>query len=122
MKKTIAIIEDDEALVQVYREALARKDIEIITAPTAQLALQLLTQHTPDLIILDIMLPGGMNGFDLLEQIKRNQKLSHTPVIMLTNLDGEEKVAKEIGVTDYIVKANTPLDTVVAKIVKYLSL
>ena len=66
-----------------------------------------------DVILLDVMLPGGMNGFDVLEQLKKNSVSQTIPVFMLTNLDSEEKVAKTIGAKGYIVKANTSKNEIV---------
>lgn len=73
-------------------------------------------QELPDLVLLDIMLPGGLNGFDVLEQMKREETLRKIPVVILTNLDTEEKTSKLIGADDYIIKANTSLAEIVAKI------
>ena len=63
--------------------------------------------------MLDIMLPGGMNGFDVLEKLKADPLTEKIPVVVLTNLDSEEKVAKTIGACDYIVKSDTTKDELV---------
>lgn len=73
-----------------------------------------------DLVLLDIMLPGGMNGFDVLEDLKRNQLTSSIPVIVLTNLDSERETALKIGAADYAVKANTSIEETVQKIKQQL--
>lgn len=114
--KKILIIEDDRQLVLIYRQSLTDGQTQIVSAATGAEGLTLATQEHPDLILLDIMLPGGMNGFDILEQLKRTPALAAIPVIMLTNLDSEEKIAREIGVTDYLIKANTSLSDAVARI------
>ncbi len=62
------------------------------------------------------MLPGGMNGFDLLEQIKADSTSKSVPVIVLTNLSTEQKTAYDIGAVDYIVKVNMSLDDIILKI------
>ena len=66
------------------------------------------------------MLPAGMNGFDLLEQLKRDEKLKTVPVIVFTNLDSERNVAESMGAVDYIVKANTSIDDLVKKVKSHL--
>ena len=67
------------------------------------------------------MLPGGMHGFDLLERLKADEKLKKIPVIVLTNLESEEKVAKDIGAIDYIVKVHVDPKDVMEKIKKVLA-
>ena len=116
--KKILIVEDDADFQDIYKQRLTDEGYQVQHAYVGKQALEMLKGSKPDLILLDIMLPGGMNGFDILEQVKANNDLKAIPVIVLTNLDGEAKTAKEIGAVDYIVKANTSLDEVVAKIKK----
>ena len=119
--KKILIIEDDISLFKAYQEMFKLEGILVIGATTAQEGLTLVKSEKPDLIILDIMLPGGKNGFDVLEELKRNSATQKIPVVISTNLDSEEKVAKEIGVCDYIVKANTTKDEVMKLVMNCLS-
>lgn len=121
-KKNILIVEDDEALQKLIIEKLAGNGILTACVRTAQEALTKIKEKIPDLILLDIMLPGGMNGFDLLEQIRKNPILKKIPVIVLTNLDTERKTAMEIGAVDYIVKTNISLDELILKIKNNLRL
>lgn len=118
--KRILIIEDDAATLKLYKDKLAIEGLEVFGSNTGRQGLIIAKHEKPDLIILDIMLPGGTNGFDVLEALKKDEKLKNTPVVMLTNLDTEEKVAKEIGAADYIVKANTTLNEIVGKMKTYL--
>jgi len=120
MTKKILVIEDDIALVKAYKEMFKPEEISVIGATTAQEGLTLVKSEKPDLIILDIMLPGGKNGFDVLEELKRNPATQKIPVVISTNLDSEEKVAKEIGVCNYIVKANTTKDEVMKLVMNCL--
>lgn len=119
--KKILIIEDNTELQQVYQEGLAPKGFTLEFAKTAQAGLTAMKTAAPDLLILDIMLPDGSNGFDVLETMKKDPQLTAIPVFMVTNLDSQEKIAREIGVADYIVKTNTPFDKIIEKIVTYLS-
>lgn len=118
--KKILIVEDDKQLVIIYSERFAREGYSVVTAMTGAEGLTLATNEKPDMVLLDVMLPGGMNGFDVLEELKRNTVLSHIPVLMLTNLDSEEKIARDIGVVDYLVKANSSLSDVVARVNQYI--
>jgi DNA-binding response OmpR family regulator len=118
--KKILIIEDDTSLLKAYQEMFKLEGILVIGATTAQEGLTLVKSEKPDLIVLDIMLPGGKNGFDVLEELKRNPATQKIPVVISTNLDSEEKVAREIGVCDYIVKANTTKDEVMKLVMNCL--
>jgi two-component system alkaline phosphatase synthesis response regulator PhoP len=118
--KKILIIEDDTSLLKAYQEMFKLEGILVIGATTAQEGLTLVQSEKPDLIILDIMLPGGKNGFDVLEELKKNPATQKIPVVISTNLDSEEKVAREIGVCDYIVKANTTKDEVMKLVMNCL--
>lgn len=113
----ILIVEDDEATQKIYHEKLKTEGFEVLLASTGNEGLTLaLKEPRPDLIMLDIMLRGEMNGFDVLEQLKKNPETKKIPVLILTNLGTEEGVAKEIGAADYIIKANTTLEEIVTKI------
>lgn len=118
--KKILFIEDDTEMQKIYAEAFSNESIETIPAYTVDSGLQLANTHKPDLIILDIMLPGGKNGFDALEILVKDEDLKKIPVLILSNLDSEKKVALEIGAKDYLVKANTSIDQVVAKVKELL--
>lgn len=118
--KKILIVEDDMKLQQLYQEYLVGEGFEIILSETVSDAMHQLKSFYPDLIILDIMLPGGENGFDFLEQIKRDEKLKSIPVWVMTNLDSERKTALSVGAAEYIVKANVPIEEVIKKIIAFL--
>lgn len=113
--KRILIIEDDTQLQKAYQKKLTLEGFTVLQATTGQQGLSLLKSR-PDLVILDIMLPGGLNGFDVLEQIRRDPALQTLPILVLTNLDSEVKTAQDLGTVGYFVKANTAIDTIVEKI------
>lgn len=118
--KRILIIEDDTSLLKAYREMFKPENVSIITATTGQDGLTLISSEKPDVILLDIMLPGGLNGFDILERLKANPTTINIPVILLTNLDSEENVAKAIGARAYITKANTTKAEIVKLVMECL--
>lgn len=121
LNKKILIVEDDSSLLKAYREMFKPEEFSVVDAKTGQEGLQMIQSEKPDLIMLDIMLPGGMNGFDVLEKLKANPLTEKIPVVVLTNLDSEEKVAKTIGARDYIVKANTTKDEIVKLVTECLN-
>jgi len=118
----LLFIEDDDQLIKLYKNILEDEGFIVTTAQTGKDGLGQLSKDRPDLIILDIMLPGGMNGFDVLEQLKKTDEYKTIPIFVLTNLDGEEKMAKKIGAVDCIVKAHVDPKDVVLKIKNTLQL
>ena len=116
----ILLIEDDSQLVKLYQDVFVDAGFKVLTATTGKKGLEYARSENPDLILLDIMLPNGMNGFDVLEQLEKDGKLKRIPVFVLTNLDSEEKVAKEIGAADYIIKAHVDPSEVVERVKKVL--
>lgn len=120
--KKVLFVEDDNSLLSVYVESLKDTGIEAIGVMTGKEGLEKVETEKPDLIVLDIMLPGGINGFDVLEQLKANAVTAAIPVIVLTNLDSEEAVAKKIGAIDYKVKSNTTIEEIKELIIKRLNI
>lgn len=118
--QTILIIEDDQTILTAYSTVLEKEGYFIIKAPNGPQGVSILKNQQVDLILLDIMLPGGMNGFDVLMQLKQSEKTSSLPVIVMTNLESEKETAKECGATDYIVKADTDMKHLVEKVETYL--
>jgi len=120
LKKNILFLEDDADLKSIYINQLYQSGYNVFPVSEGARALIIAQNEKIDLVILDIMLSTGINGFEVLERLKGNPKTKNVPVIVLTNLDSEEKTAREIGVSEYLIKTNyTPVE--VLKIVdKYL--
>ena len=108
-KETILIVEDDEDIRQLLSFNLDAAGYGVLTASTGREGLDLARRHVPDLVLLDIMLPG-MSGFDVCKELKRASETAGMPVIMLT-AKGEEVdrvVGLELGADDYVVKPFSP--------------
>ena len=120
MSKKILLIEDDPDIQKMYSDKLNFEGFEVISAVDGQKGLLLAKTEKPDLILLDIMLPRGMNGFDVLEEVRLDDDIKDTPVIVLTNLDSEEQVAQKVGADDYLIKTNTELADLIAKINEHI--
>lgn len=118
--KKILIIEDNEDVVNVYHQILTEEGYEVIQTSFGKIALGMIQTQQPDLILLDIMLPGGMNGFDILEDLKRTGKLPKIPVIVLTNLNTQAETAKELGAIAYLIKADTDPEEILTLVNKTL--
>src|SRR3989344_4811057 len=120
--KKILIIEDSRELQRIYATALEEAGFSVIQAFTGQEGLSKAAEKQPDMIVLDIMLPGGINGFEVLERIKLDNQLKNIPVVVLTNLTGEEHTAKSLGVKEYVLKADITPNDLVSLVKKYSSL
>jgi DNA-binding response OmpR family regulator len=118
----ILVIEDETAYQKILKDTFEKEKFEIILASEGKEALAEMNKQLPDVILLDIMLPGGMNGFDFLEQIKANENTKNVPVIIITNLSSEEKVAKEIGANSYFVKSETTIEQIISKVKEVLGI
>jgi len=106
-KKRILVIEDDNILSSMYKTKLESDNYEVTVAVNGIDGLKLAKMGYYNLILLDIIMPL-LDGFVVLEELKKDSKTKNTPVILLTNLGTEEDVekGKKLGAVDYIVKAN----------------
>jgi DNA-binding response OmpR family regulator len=106
-KETILVVDDEPAILQVIRERLEREGLAVRTAGSGEGALDSIEEEVPDLIILDLMLPG-MDGFDVLRTLRRRGQ--EVPVIVLTARDDDVDVivGLELGADDYVVKPFNP--------------
>jgi two-component system phosphate regulon response regulator PhoB len=101
----VLIVDDELDLARLVEWNLKAAGLTTSTAPDGESALQLAAQSVPDLVLLDLMLPG-LSGTEVCRQLKRNPKTRHVPVIMLT-AKGEELdrvVGFELGADDYVTK------------------
>lgn len=110
---TILIVEDDISILNMLRELLEQSNISVLTATDASGAQSLVSQSSPDLILLDWMLPD-MSGAEWVRRLKRDERFAPIPIIMLTARGEEEdKVrALDMGVDDYITKPFSPRELI----------
>ena len=103
----IAIIEDDQAISQMYRFKFEAEGYTVETAGNGKLGLELAQSMKPDIILLDLMMPE-MNGDEMLALLRKTAWGKDIKVIILTNM-GEQEIpatVKELGVSGVILKAN----------------
>jgi len=120
-KKTVFAVEDDIFLVKVYKTVFEKEQIEVWIAANGNEALKFLEKEPPDAVLLDLMLPG-ISGFDVLAEIRKNEKWKKVPVIILSNLGQPQDMerGKALGANEYIVKSNVKINEVVETVKKYL--
>ena len=110
----ILLVEDDVELAELYKIQFEKAGFEFAYVTNGLQALANLQDQKPDLILLDIMLPGT-NGLDVLKKIKENETTSDIIVVLLSNLPEESAKDKglSLGAADYLVKSNhTPLEVI----------
>lgn len=117
----ILVVEDDHFLANAYRVKLSKAGFEVRMASDGIECLDVLKEYTPDVILLDLVMPK-MDGFAVLENIKVNSVLSKIPVMVTSNLGQKEDLAKAValGARDYVVKSDIELDLIVDKLKKLL--
>lgn len=116
-KVFVLVIEDDKFLRELLVRKLSGEGFEVKNAIDAEIAFAVLAERTPDIILLDLILPG-VDGFEILTRIKANPKIANIPVIILSNLGQKDDLEKAmaLGAKDFMVKANFTLDEIVAKV------
>ncbi len=119
--KKILLVEDDKFLSEMYATKLTASGFDVEVSFDGQDALTKIKEKKPDLILLDIVLPK-MDGFELLQLLRKDDSTKEISVIILTNLGQKEEVEKglKLGANDYIIKAHFTPTEVVAKAKKLL--
>lgn len=117
--KKILVVEDDFFLIKVFQTKLIEEGYDVEIASDGMLAFDVLERFTPDLILLDLVMPKK-DGFEVLEDLRKMKKFKKTPVIVLTNLGQESDIerVKQFGVLDYLVKSDIPINDVVKRVEK----
>lgn len=115
--KKILIVEDDRFLRELMVRKLSHENFDIIEAIDGEEGVKKIKDVNPDLVLLDLILPG-MDGFDVLTKMKEDSITSSIPVIILSNLGQREDVERglKIGAVDYLVKAHFTPNEIIEKI------
>ena len=116
-KASILIIEDDKFLRELLSRKLEKSGFNISMVIDGEEALRKIKEEEYEIILLDLVLPG-VDGFEILKEIKKNPKTSKTPVIILSNLGQQEEVERglRLGAVDYLIKAHFTPDEIIQKI------
>ena len=120
-KKPIKIlwVEDDKFLAKILSKKFISLGYSLLSASNGAEALAIAEIETPDIVMLDIIMPD-LTGFEVLQKLKMQEKFKKTPVIMLSNLSSPSDIdkAKKLGAVGFIVKAAVSLDEIVAQVEK----
>ncbi|MCD5381661.1 MAG: response regulator transcription factor [Candidatus Pacebacteria bacterium] len=117
MDKRILIIEDEPDIREAMAEAVEQAGFQVSTAENGQVGFAKAIEEKPDLILLDIIMPI-MDGHETLRKLRQDPWGQSARVIMLTSMDDVQNIgsAHENKITDYIIKAHSSLDEIVAKV------
>lgn len=121
MAKRILIVEDDKFLRELIVKKLSNEGYEVIEAADGEQGLQKIKEEKPDLVLLDLILPG-IDGFEVLAQKREDPFAASIPVIVLSNLGQKEDVDKglNLGATDYLIKAHFTPGEIIEKVRSHL--
>ncbi|PIR58342.1 MAG: response regulator [Parcubacteria group bacterium CG10_big_fil_rev_8_21_14_0_10_35_15] len=121
MSRKILIIEDDKFLRELMVRKLVNDGYEAIEATNGEEGVRTAKAEKPDLILLDLILPG-IDGFESLTRIRKDQETANIPVIILSNLGQKEDIEKglKLGATDYLIKAHFAPGEIAEKIASIL--
>ncbi len=107
MKKKILVVDDELDVAKVLKARLKASGYSVVLAGDSVQAFLMANKEKPDLVILDIMIPGG-GGFVVAERLKQSPATHHIPIIFLTGISGGEDRAYKIGASAYLMKPYQP--------------
>jgi DNA-binding response OmpR family regulator len=121
MAQKIVIIEDDKLLSSLLQKKLKKEGYEVSVAFQGDKGLTQVRKVMPDLILLDIIMPA-MDGFEVMEKIQKDKKLSKIPIIIVSNSGQPVEIsrAKKLGAKDWLIKAEFDPQEVVDKVKKQI--
>ncbi len=120
-KEKILIVEDDKFLRDLITRKLQREGFNVVEAVDGEHGLKKIKEEKPDLILLDLILPG-IDGFTVLAETKKDPGLALIPVIILSNLGQRDDIEKglKLGAVDYLIKAHFTPGEIIEKVKKVL--
>lgn len=112
--KKVLIVEDDYLLAKVLSESFLNEKFKVATIDDGTKVLETAKEFSPDIILLDLILPG-IDGFAVLKQLKDDIKTKNIAVLVLSNLSdvGDVKSVKALGADDYFIKSNTEMKEII---------
>lgn len=121
-KKLILVAEDDIYYANIYKIKLAKEGYDVAVVGNGDWALKFVKERTPNLILLDLVMPIK-DGFETLKELKKMETLKKTKIIVLSSLGQDEDIkrAHDLGADGYIIKTNISIGELMEKIKSYLS-
>ena len=121
-KVLVLVVEDDVILANMYTQKLETENYGVEVCYDGAEGYEKIKLDKPSVVIMDLLMPN-MNGFEVLQKVKADEKLKNTPIILLSNVaaPGEAQKALNAGASAYFVKAETKPSDIVAKVKDLLS-
>jgi two-component system alkaline phosphatase synthesis response regulator PhoP len=112
--QTILVVDDEPQIIEVVQDYLKQAGYRVLAARDGQTALTLARHERPDLVVLDLMLPGGIDGLEVCRRLRRDPVLADVPIIMLTAriAEADRLIGLELGADDYVTKPFSPREVV----------
>jgi DNA-binding response OmpR family regulator len=112
--KKILIVDDQEEVRELVNVTLKMPDYKIFKAKSGEEAVKVASQENPDLIIMDVVMPGKINGLEATRILKQDKKTQGIHIIMLTSKGHQADIKKgeEAGANDYLIKPFSPLELI----------
>lgn len=119
--KKIMWVEDDVFLSDIIAKKCQTNHCELLHAINYEETFELLKEGLPDVIILDILLPGK-NGYEILEELRKDERTKDLPIIILSNFGQKEEIEKglKLGADKYLIKATLTLDEILGEVNKVM--
>jgi len=116
-KNKIFIVEDEPFLSDMYKFKFEQENFEVTSASDGEEALRIIRRQKPDIILLDIVMPK-LNGFEMLEELKKSPITKSIPVLIFSNLSQKEEIKKgmALGAEDFFIKSNYTPNQVLEKV------
>jgi CheY-like chemotaxis protein len=121
MNARVLLIEDDRFLRRACEVSLKKRGFTVLTATDGEEGLQQARAGSPDIILLDMLMPR-LSGIETLETLKKDDRMCHIPVVILSNSSVEADVqrAKSLGAIGYLVKASLSLQELGDRVISFL--
>lgn len=122
-RKRILMVEDDDALANVYMVRLQAENFDVRRVSNGEDALAAATEYRPNLILLDVMMPE-VDGFDVLDILRNTPSIANIKIVMLTALSqqSDKDRAEKLGADDYLVKSQVVIADVIERIKHHLGM
>ncbi len=120
-QRKVLVVEDDKFLRELFVRKMFNEGFDVESAIDAEQVFEILANKRPEVILLDLILPG-VDGFEILDKIKKDDDLKDIPVMVISNLGQKEDIDKaiELGAVDFLIKANYTLDEIINRVLTVL--
>jgi CheY-like chemotaxis protein len=117
----VLLVEDDKLLRRACEVSLRKRGFTVLTAVDGEEAIQLARAGSPDIILMDMLMPK-LSGMEALQVLKKDEQTHRIPVVILSNssIDADAKKAKDLGAIGYLIKASISLQELGDRVTSYI--